>query len=159
MNQRGFDQARQGFGDSWIPVKMAGQRSVFEYVLSLRIKMLQGNYADFIRGLTPVVVDLFAMCLKSELQIELEEFCELDKNGVWKISDHKMSTSKYGKDIKKALQNQSQSMEIKYGPLGSVHILYIFRELSQNTKLVDRWNLFEKLRQVSEILPHMKLFP
>ena len=145
LNQRGFDQARQGFGDSWIPVKMAGQRSVFEYVLSLRIKMLQGNYADFIRGLTPVVVDLFAMCLKSELQIELEEFCELDKNGVWKISDHKMSTSKYGKDIKKALQNQSQSMEIKYGPLGSVHILYIFRELSQNTKLVDQMESIRKI--------------
>ena len=54
---------------------MGDQRQLFEYVLSLQIKMQQGNYSDFLRGLTPVVLDLFEMCLKDQLKITPEQFC------------------------------------------------------------------------------------
>ena len=147
LDQQGFDKALQGLNVSWIPVKTSGPRQVFEYVLSLRIKMAQGNYADFIRGLTPVVVDLFSMCLKNELSIEVGDFCERNRKGVWMISDTRMANSKRGPEIMKALLSQSQYGEIKYGPLGSLHVLYIVQGLSKNFELIKQ---MKEIRNVEE---------
>ena len=138
LDQQGYDKALQGMELSWIPVKMTKQRQIFEYVLNLRIKMLQGNYADFIRGLTPVVVDLFVMCLKNELRIEVDDFCERSGQGVWMISIARMEADEQGRKILTALRHQSQTSEIREGPLGSIHILWLFKELVGTSDLVKQ---------------------
>lgn len=147
LDQRGYEKAVQGLDLSWLPVQTGNQRKVFEYVLSLHIKLAQGNYADFIRGLTPVVVDLFAMCLKNELGIAVSDFCEQDSQGVWKISPWRMERSQQGPRIFAALESQSKDGEVRRGPLGSVHMLWIFRELAASSDLVEQ---MERIRSVEE---------
>ncbi len=58
LDQRGYEKAVQGLALSWLPVQTGNQRKVFEYVLSLHIKLAQEITQILFRGLTPVVVDL-----------------------------------------------------------------------------------------------------
>lgn len=46
------------------------KKILFEYMLSLDLKVKRGEYADFIRAITPLGVDL--------LEIVLEQFCDID---------------------------------------------------------------------------------
>ena len=92
---------------------MGEHRLLFEYVLSLQIKMQQGNYSDFLRGLTPVVLDLFEMCLKDQLKITPEQFCYKTNIGAYRISADVMQKSEVGKKIMHALQQGFGDLNIK----------------------------------------------
>jgi len=37
---------------------------LFEYALGMQIKLKNGEYVDFIRAITPILVDLFELVLK-----------------------------------------------------------------------------------------------
>ena len=75
------------------------------------------------------------------------DFCERNRKGVWMISDTRMPSSKRGPEIMKALLSQSQYGEIKYGPLGSLHVLYIVQGLSKNFELIKQ---MKEIRNVEE---------
>ncbi len=57
------------------PVEESGKRKVFEYALSLQIKVKKQEYADFIRGITPLTMDLLEQILKSKCGIVLDDYC------------------------------------------------------------------------------------
>lgn len=63
-----------------IPVRSGGDRKCFEYALLLEIKLSRGEYTDFIRGLTPLIVDLFEMILKRRFQINVDQFCSVNNS-------------------------------------------------------------------------------
>lgn len=44
-----------------LPVRSSSQRKYFEYALTIDIRLKRGEYVDFIRSITPIVVDLFEM--------------------------------------------------------------------------------------------------
>lgn len=46
------------------------KKVLFEYMLALDLKVKRGEYADFIRAITPLGVDL--------LEIVLEQSCDID---------------------------------------------------------------------------------
>ena len=50
---------------AFAPVSDTEKRKIFEYVLGLKIKLKKGEYADFVRAITPVVVDLMELCVNS----------------------------------------------------------------------------------------------
>lgn len=145
LDQSGYAKAMKGVEHKFMPIEMGNQRRVFEYVLGLQIKMQQGNYADFLRGLTPVVMDLFELCLKDRLHITLDEFCRRDYEGSYRVSVNVMMQSEMGQQILKALQNGFQTLEITEGYVGSMTILKIFEDMSSETALLD------DLRQMREI--------
>lgn len=145
LDQSGYAKAMKGVEHKFMPIEMGNQRRVFEYVLGLQIKMQQGNYADFLRGLTPVVMDIFELCLKDRLRITLDEFCRRDYEGSYRVSVDVMMQSEMGQQILKALQNGFQTLEITEGYVGSMTILKIFEDMSSETALLD------DLRQMREI--------
>lgn len=137
LDQRGYDKALQGLGCQFMPVENGEHRQIFEYVLSLQIKLAQGNYADFLRGLTPVVIDLFEICLKNQLHITTEQYCERNRSGVWMVRRQVMQKSETGLKILRAMEKRADNQELKEGPLSSMNILWIFQEFSDNGKLLD----------------------
>lgn len=137
LDQRGYAKAMQGIDHKFQPIEMGDQRQLFEYVLSLQIKMQQGNYSDFLRGLTPVVLDLFEMCLKDQLKITPEQFCYKTNIGAYRISADVMQKSEVGKKIMHALQQGFGDLNIKEEFIGSMPIMKIFEQMSSNTELVD----------------------
>lgn len=50
-----------------LPVRSSSQRKYFEYALTIDIRLKRGEYVDFIRSITPIVVDLFEMILKNNV--------------------------------------------------------------------------------------------
>lgn len=137
LDQRGYAKAMQGIDHKFQPIEMGEHRLLFEYVLSLQIKMQQGNYSDFLRGLTPVVLDLFEMCLKDQLKITPEQFCYKTNIGAYRISADVMQKSEVGKKIMHALQQGFGDLNIKEEFIGSMPIMKIFEQMSSNTELVD----------------------
>lgn len=69
------------------PIKEGNKQKIFEYALVLQIKLIKQEYADFIRGITPLIVDLLENILKKEYNIFIDDFCSTDKNGIrrWNI--------------------------------------------------------------------------
>ncbi len=61
------------------PVQMEKQQKIFEYALVLQLKVKRQEYADFIRGLTPLVVDLLEDIAEKECGIDLQDCCMVRK--------------------------------------------------------------------------------
>ncbi|MBP3584853.1 MAG: hypothetical protein J6J59_04090, partial [Peptococcaceae bacterium] len=70
-------------GVNILPAISSDKRFVVEYLLWLQIKQKRGDLVDFLRGVTPVIVHLFALTLKEKAKIDFYDYCEKNKKGVW----------------------------------------------------------------------------
>ena len=50
------------------PVKDGAFRKIFEYALTVKLKLDKGDLADFLRSLTPLLLDVFRLILKKQKQ-------------------------------------------------------------------------------------------
>ncbi len=67
---------------------------IFEYLLILEIKVRNKNYADFIRALTPVILEVFDLYVNGKFHIDVKnEFYKLDES-----KDKKNKRKDKGKD-------------------------------------------------------------
>lgn len=60
------------------PIKDNETRQLYEYALGLDIKLKKGEYADFVRGITPVVADLFELMLRKRFKIDINDYITMD---------------------------------------------------------------------------------
>lgn len=63
----------------FLPVKKSEQRKIVEYTLALDVKRKREEYADFLRAITPLLVELFANILKNCFGIDLNPYTETVK--------------------------------------------------------------------------------
>ena len=92
-----------------LPVRSSSQRKYFEYALTIDIRLKRGEYVDFIRSITPIVVDLFEMILKKQCGIIVDDYCDQYKRaGQWK----RMWSAKKlnGTEVGKVLNSHYQKM-------------------------------------------------
>lgn len=76
LNLSGVGQALNNTDYNIFPIQTAGRkREIFEYLLYLQVKQKQGNYADFIRGITPVILNILEVCLESKFNIDIKKYC------------------------------------------------------------------------------------
>jgi CRISPR type III-A/MTUBE-associated protein Csm6 len=123
-----------------IPVKDGNGRKSFEYALSLDIKLRRKEYADFVRAITPLIVDLFEMVLKKQYKIDINDYCRNDRNGrCW--ADEKLE----GTEILKILKEEYKNRFKGGGPIYSDHLKALIRTYSNNRNLIQ---IVEDLRQV-----------
>lgn len=163
LDKSGYTKAMQGMKHKFTPIEMSDHRQIFEYVLSLQIKMRQGNYADFLRGLTPVVLDLFTMCLRDQLGITPDQFCSKMKKGGYKVDTAVMQRTERGREIRQALKSGMARHNNRYGTrytdiqetvLNSMQICFIFEGMLPEGALLDdictmRENVESKLRNIA----------
>lgn len=105
------------------PIKDAGNMKLFEYACVLEIKLKKEEYSDFIRGITPLIVDIFEQILKTKMNINVELLCDI-RNGVniWNIGKLKNN------DIFDILNNSYiKKGGIKEGPVYSHALAHIIR--------------------------------
>lgn len=116
------------------PVKEGNKRKIFEYALVLHMKIEKQEYADFIRGITPLVVDLLENILKSECGIALEECCtERKKDGVMYWNRGKLKRAGLLE-----LLDAEYAGGFKEGPVYSHHIAKIIQGRSNDRILVQK---------------------
>jgi hypothetical protein len=102
----------------------------FEYAMALDIKCRRGEYGDFVRALSPIILDLFEKILNTDCGIDINKYLEVRDN-IPKWSQTLLS----GTEIEDILEREFNNF--KYGPVYSIHILKIIENKSQNSKVID----------------------
>lgn len=95
------------------PIKEGNKQKIFEYILVLGIKIAKEEYADFVRAITPVVVDLLEEILKLKAKIKVKEYCYWNKEGVLCWDREKLANTELLRVFEQAYS------EFKYGPVYS----------------------------------------
>lgn len=145
LNQPRFDKIMNTLeGDyDFIPVKDSSKRAIFESVLWLQIKQKREDYVDFLRGITPVVVNLLEVALK-ENGINIRSCCECKKRGgseVYYLKRDVLAQSSKGKEVLAILDNLFGGT-FRDCVYTSIHLFAILEQ-----KLGD-----EKLQQAMKVL-------
>lgn len=97
------------------PIKEGNKKEIFEYALGLRIKILKRELADFVRGITPLTVDLLEKILKQKCNISLNDCCR--KKYEWDKKTRKENKEKWKWQWDK---NKLQEMDL-LKPLNDAH--------------------------------------
>lgn len=119
------------------PVQENDKQKVFEYMLVLQMKLKKQEYADFIRGITPLTVDLLEDILWKKCRIRLEECC-VKRNNVWKWDRNKLKHVGLTEILEKAYQDTDGGF--RYGPVYSTHIAKIIEQKCPDAELVQQIN-------------------
>lgn len=130
-----------------IPVQSSSDRMLFEYTLNLDIRLKKGEYADFIRAITPLFVDLFELILKKQCRIDINDYCEQikrDKTYIRRWSEEKLQGTKV-----KTVLDQKFSGSFSAKDIYSVHLKALIEHFSQDNSLKE---LISNLRRVEEKL-------
>lgn len=129
-----------------IPVKSGDQRSVFEYALSLGIKLKKKEYADFLRALTPLTSELTESILKVQCKINIEDYC-VKKKGVKWLDLNKLK----GTDIELAIKEEFR--ELKSVFVGTRQIVPLIIHFSEDQVLCrqakDIMEIEQKVRNLA----------
>lgn len=132
LNRKEVNKLEAGKTYDIFPVKEGDKQKIFEYALVLQIKVKKQEYADFIRGITPLVVDLLENILKKEYNILIDNYCTVDKYGIrkWNMKDFNNS------DVMHILNNEYKDKGgFKGGNIYSDHLIKIIQgKNKQNTE-------------------------
>lgn len=142
-----FRLAKKVFADHGhrlLEVETTGLTEIAEYLLILDLKVRKHEYVDFLRGITPLIADLFEMILKNSCGFDVDEYT-ITKKGIAKW------------DIDKLIRNQQVMEELnrrfggsfKPGPVYSSATSIIIEALSDNGDLVE---LCKRLRDTEDDL-------
>ena len=135
LNLRNISKLMAGRTYDIYPIRDGDKQKIFEYTLVLQIKMVKQEYADFVRGITPLVVDLFENILKNECGIKLEDCCTLNKEKM-KIWDRK----KLDKLGLLPLLNAEYSGNFRTGPVYSSQVAKIICHKCNDATLIQKVN-------------------
>ena len=128
-----------------IPLKAKGKQEIFEYALNMDVKREKKEYTDFIRAITPLLVDLFMLILKHECGIDIARYL-IPKKRKWDRA--KLKQENDGLD---AFLNQSFGGMFSYGDVYSIQLVKIIKHYSRNERMTT---LVEILRRVEEKVRH-----
>ena len=88
LDMREFDKLSGLFQDDVVPIKEGNKRPLFEFVAVLRLKLLTGEYADFVRAISPAISELIFMSIKNHAKLDLKDYVTKAQGGYyWKSSE------------------------------------------------------------------------
>lgn len=128
-----------------LPVRSADARKYFEYALSLDVKLKKHEYADFIRGISPLLADLFERILESQTDIKLKDYCD-GNTGTWKWNLIRLSGSK----VADALSEEGWDLKRSY--VQSSQLTILITKFAKHSDVID---LVNKLRKVEAELRNL----
>ncbi len=149
LNLSGVGIALRGTSYKIFPIETAGnKRDIFEYILYLQLRQKQGNYADLIRGITPVILNLLEECLMTNCKIDLKDYCIEKRKGSGQLylSKEKLDRSETGKEIRKILETEF-SGELREDFYKSAQIYPILQTKTSDNTLKS---ILEKLKNVEK---------
>lgn len=140
------------FDFDFFPIKSSNEIKYFEYALNLDLKRKKEQYADFIRAITPIIVDLFELILKKKCNINLDHYTydsdeniniDFEEARILGIDLKKYVYSKArikrwdviklkGTDIGNVLFKKWNNFK---GPVLSIHLSELIKKFSQDIEL------------------------
>lgn len=142
MDLKGVNKMIQKTGVQCLPMRSSSDIKYFEYALSVDIRLKRGEYADFIRAITPLIVDLFELIVKKQCNINMDDYCDLKYRNGNKVREWSIRKLE-GTEMKKLLDQEFR--EFKGGNIYSVHLQKLIAGFSEDKHLVE---LTENIRNV-----------
>lgn len=146
LNMKKVDNDYKKDGFDITPVKSGNARKLFEYALWLNIKLKREEYVDFIRGITPLVVELFEIILKNKGKLDINNYCKNNDRDIRVWDETKVIDKLPGKDvsIKEIVNTEYQIKhsdnnklgEFKLNMIYSEALMYLIRNLIDDELLV-----------------------
>ena len=137
LDEEGLNNTLAGTGLCFTNYESGNKKNIAEYLLWLQIKQLRRDYADFIRGITPVVVDLFEIILEHHTGIHLPDYCEKqifsDQHISYRITKRKLCETKKGEEILEILESTLKS-PLRDDYYTSKHISILINHYIQNNR-------------------------
>lgn len=93
LNRNMIDKIAKKISYDIIPIKQTKTRFILEYALALDIKRIKGEYADFVRALTPLTADLVENILREQCHIDIDDYSDKDGKGVRRFSRSKLANT------------------------------------------------------------------
>ena len=122
------------------------KKILFEYLLALDLKVKRGEYADFIRGITPLIIDL--------LEMVLEQFCKINVTQYYKKKERKWDRYKLDGTEVLGIMNE-KFYPFRYGIVYSSHLQPIIEKKCKDDLLKQRTKgLVEIEQNVRNIAAH-----
>lgn len=130
-----------------LPIREGEKRDIFEYALVMQIRLRRGEYADFIRAISPILYRLYKRIMKKKLGICLEKYVSgTETKAVWDLK--KLSGDMVGKEILKILERAYKSGDgFRCGNVYPVHMQKIIQAKSDDKELKK---LVGELREAEE---------
>lgn len=129
-----------------LPVEEKDSRKYFEYALNLNVRLQRKEYADFVRALTPLIVDLLEMVLKKQTGIDINEYC------FWENTVRKWDRNKLAGNVILEKLNEKYNNKFRYGPVYSGHLNTLIQQLSPDARLKE---LADDLRNIERSIRNL----
>lgn len=140
--------------DCMLPINDKVKSKYFEYALNIDLKRKKKEYVDFIRSITPLVVDLFERIIEVQTDIKINDYCRYTKKKrrIW--DKEKLMSDKIGIRINDRLKRKLGN-DFRYGDVYSSQLKEIIEEFCNNQKLMDTvTNLREVEVKIRNIAAH-----
>ena len=138
------DEIERKLGVNITPMKSGDVRKYYEYALILLIKQKKEMYADFLRAITPLIVDLYELIIKNRCNIDIRNYTynNSSTNGEqWSRS--KLESDSKGIELKEILEREYTNFS--YGYVSSDNLTRIIIQKSTDSEMNS---LVEDLRSV-----------
>lgn len=153
LNFSGMDTELKNTAYDILPVKDHERKIILEYLLSLNIKVIKEEYADFIRATTPVIAELFELVLKRICNIDVNRYCDRIKNNnnivIRRWSREKLSSNPNLLGV----LDKHFSGGIKETPLASYHMSVIIdaycTDMNVINTVADLRNVEQRVRNLT----------
>jgi len=126
-----------------VPIKDPKIRPYYEYMLVLEIKLQRKEYTEFIRGITPIVLDSFILLFRETFGIDLRRYMY---KGRW--DTEKMRRDDNGRKILNVLQNKLLDFD-PHKNINSVQLVELFSGFQCEEEIL---NLVVNIRLVEKRL-------
>lgn len=135
--------------DKWIPVKDNIEAlNILEYALAMDIKVKKEEYADFIRSISPILLDLYEIIIRAEFNIDVEDCVDNSNDkrtwNVDKVKNH---------DLLKTVKMNNKSLS---GDIGNGNLYEIINILRKDKKFTIDLKLIETLRKIHNVERKMR---
>lgn len=141
LDKSNMSKQLNGISYVFIPIQDGKKREIFEYLLVLQLKQQRGDYTDFIRGITPIILDLFEECLKKHVKINIKDFCtQRNRDKVWILSESKFNQTDEGIKYKEIILKDVSKSSIDAVAYSERHILALLNEFCEDKILISDLN-------------------
>ena len=89
LNRKAISSLQEEFAYDLYPVKSGDKQKTFEYALVLQLKLWKNELVDFVRGITPISIDLLYVISKTFCGVDIKDYTNT-KNSVRKWSKEKI---------------------------------------------------------------------
>lgn len=148
LNRSEIDKLNKDKKYSIFPISSGNEQKIFEYALVLQMKVEKEEFADFIRGITPIVVDLLECILKNECNLRIEDLCVKSPQNVLKWNEQKLIKAGVIQ-----IFNEEYKGDFKFGPVYSSHLVVLIENSTDNVQLKEQMReiigIEQKVRNVA----------